>query len=88
MRPKKGGEIWNHKTHIVVFYDIISDLPVAMFESIWEIVDYRNLPHVKRSYDLISIELFNALRRETHTTEMLGQKMTVYMIDIQNEEDE
>lgn len=79
-------EIWPKDTHVVIFYDVENDFPVAIFESIKEIVKYRNKEYNKQTYDLTINELYRALRRPTHYTEMLGRPMTVYLIDTTIEE--
>lgn len=85
MRPKKGCEIWQD-SHVVMFYDIVNDYCVAMFETIKEIIAYKGLPYNKQNYDLVQNELYRALKRPTHYTEMLGRPMTVYLIDTNYEE--
>ena len=82
MRPAKGSEFWKQNNQFVIFYDVKNDFPVAMFDNVWEILDWRKLPQTKANYDLIMVELYRALKRQSHYTEMLGRPMTVYLIDI------
>lgn len=82
MRPAKGSEFWKQNNQFVIFYDIKNDFPVAMFDNVREILDWRKLPQTKANYDLIMVELYRALKRQSHYTEMLGRPMTVYLIDI------
>jgi hypothetical protein len=82
MRPAKGSEFWKQNNQFVIFYDVKNDFPVAMFDNVREILDWRKLPQTKANYDLIMVELYRALKRQSHYTEMLGRPMTVYLIDI------
>lgn len=91
MRPLKGNEFWRQNDQFVIFYDFISDFPVAIFDTVKEILDYRKVEKTKANYDLIVTELYRALKRPTHYTEMLGRPMTVYLIDtdkLENNESE
>lgn len=81
MRPAKGNEFWKRGLQFVIFYDIKDDFPVALFDSIREIIEYRELTYTKSNYDLVMVELYRALKRTDHYTEMLGRPMTVYLID-------
>lgn len=81
MRPLKGSEFWKQNLQFVIFYDTVDDLPVAMFDNVREILEYRKLPPTKSNYDLTMVELYRALKRPSHYTEMLGRPMTVYLID-------
>lgn len=87
MRPVKGSEFWRQDSQFVIFYDIVDDFPVALFENIREIVRYRDLEFTKPNYDVTMIELYRALKRRDHYTEMLGRPMTVYLIDIDETEE-
>ena len=82
MRPAKGSEFWQQNRQFVIFYDTKDDFPVALFDNIKEIIAYKDLPFTKANYDLTMIELYRGLKREDHYTEMLGRAMTVYLIDI------
>ena len=82
MRPAKGSEFWKQNNQFVIFYDVKNDFPVAMFDNVREILDWRKLPQTKANYDLIMVELYRALKRQSHYTEILGRPMTVYLIDI------
>ncbi len=86
MRPYKGNEIWK-SDHVVIFYDYVNDYCVAMFENIKEIILYKGLEYNKTNYDLVLNELYRALKRPTHYTEMFCRPMTVYLIDTTIEEE-
>lgn len=88
MRPSKGEELWQQDKQFIIFYDERDELPVATFDTVWEVVDYKGLPRTKANYDVVMIDLVKALRSESHFTRMLGKNMTVYLIDIYSEEDE
>lgn len=72
--------LWKRNNYILLFYGR-DETVVATFQSIWEIVDYKHLPHNKTSYNLIYVDITRALRRPDHYTEMLGVPMTVYLED-------
>ncbi len=78
---------WKRNEQFVIFYDYETDFPIITFDTPKEIIAYRNLEYSKATYDLIMVELYRALNRPNHYTEMLGRPMTVYLIDI-NETDE
>ena len=80
MSRLKQPSRWAKNNYLLLFYGR-DDCVVATFQSIWEIVDYKDLPHTKESYDLIFVDLLRALKREDHYTEMLGSPMTVYLED-------
>ena len=86
MRRKKEDTLWT-ASHVVMYYDIEGDYPVAMFESIKEIVLYKFKEYNNKNYSIVANDLYNALRRPTHYTEMLGRPMTVYLIDTNFEEE-
>lgn len=70
-----------------VFYDI-NDNYLYGFDSIMEIVKFRGKELTKKNYDIIANELYNALKRDNNTTRMLGDLMKVYLIDIEEDDDE
>lgn len=84
MRPAKGNEFWQQGRQFVVFYDTRDGLPLLMFDSPWEIVDYKGWARNKSNYDIVYNELVRAVRSNDNLTRMLGRWMTVYLID--NEE--
>ena len=86
MRPQKGSELWKPGQQFIIFYDVVDDFPVAIFDTPREIIKYRNLDINKSNYDLIMVNLYNALKRDNHYTEMLGRPMTVYLIDVDQTE--
>lgn len=81
MRPKQGNEFWNQKTQFIVFYDNKDELPVAIFDTLWELVEYRGYAKNKSNYDLTLIDLYRALKSDNGYTRMLGRPMTVYIMD-------
>lgn len=87
MRPKQGNEFWKIGKQFVIFYDF-DEFPVAMFDDIHELMAYQNKPYSKYNYKNTVGMLYQALRREDHYTEMLGSPMTVYLIDIDDDDTE
>ena len=85
MRPSKGKEIWNKKTHMIVFYEKDDETYVCSFDNIRDILKFRGLPYSKQNYDLIAVEIYRALKRQDNYTEMLGRPMHVYLIDLEDE---
>ena len=82
MRPSKGNEFWQQGKQVVIFYDLRDELPVQIFENLWEIVDYKGWSRNKTNYDSVYSELLRALRSPDNLTRMLGRWMTVYLINI------
>lgn len=88
MRPFRGTEIWNRELYYVVFYDLKDDLPMAVFEDPWEIVEAKNWSRNKSNYDIVMRELLSALRSDDHFTRMMGKPSRVYLIDKNDDEEE
>ena len=85
MRPKLGNELWKVGSQFVIFYDF-DDFPVALFDNVHEIIEWMDKPRSKWTYKNTIGELYRALRREDHYTEMLGSPMRVYLIDINDDD--
>ena len=72
----------------ITFFDEDDETFLMGFDNLEDICRYKNLPVNKRNIDTIMINLYRALKRETHLTEMLipGHPMHVYLIDMLDEE--
>ena len=72
--------------YIIVFFDWTDEWIEAMFNNIKEICEYKKLDINPKSYNLVKIELYRALKRPNQTTRMLnGKLMHVYLIDMTDE---
>ena len=73
--------------YLIAFYNKEDTCLLHMFDNIKEICRYKNLEDSLKSYNLIKVELYRALKREDHFTRMLnGSLMRVYTIDMTNED--
>ena len=75
--------------YFIVFYAEDNDTFVEYFDSIREICNYKKLEMTLQNLNVIQVELYRALRRDDHSTTMLnGKKMYVYLIDVEDDEDD
>ncbi len=75
--------------YCIAFYDEHGEELVHVFNNLKEIIIFRGEPITPKAYNFMKIGLYKALKREHHTTRMLGGKlMQVYLIDINEDEDE
>lgn len=75
--------------YCIAFYDDQGEELVHVFNNLKEIILFRGEPITPKNYNFMKIGLYKALKREHHTTRMLGGKlMQVYLIDINEDEDE
>lgn len=71
------------QNYFIVFYEYDDETYVASFDSVVEILEYKNMPINRSNKNLIYVELYRALRRPGNITYMLnGKRMHVYLIDI------
>ena len=74
--------------YCIVFYDT-DERFVSLFNNIWEICNYKQMESIPKNYTLVKVELYRALKRPEQTTRMLnGELMHVYLIDINDDDDE
>jgi len=70
----------------LAFYNMNDEI-VKVFDNIREIVAYLEKPCTRANTQYIKLLLYRALKRESHITYLLGSKMRVYMIDLNEEDD-
>lgn len=86
MRPKKGEELYNKKTHFLSFYDAEDERLVAIFDSIREICLFKKLSPTSKNLNLIQVHLCLALKRPDCTTWLLnGKLMHVHLVEYNKE---
>lgn len=68
--------------YFIVFYDKTDRYFINMFDNVREILAYINKPITRQNINLLNVELYRALRTDTHFTKILtGEVMRVYIID-------
>lgn len=71
--------------YFIVFYDETDENFVASFNNIQEICAYKNKEITSINMNLVSVELYRALRRPDNMTRMLDNSvMHVHLIDIKD----
>lgn len=70
----------------ISFYAEDDDTLVVCFDNLQQICKYKGLPITSKNINTIEIGLYRALKREDHFTELLGEPMHVYLIDINEDE--
>ena len=75
------------KKYCITFYDASDENVVAIFDNIKQICEYKKKALTNSNVNLISVELYRALKREDASTRMLdGSLMHVYLIEADIEE--
>lgn len=73
----------------IVFYDKTDRYFINMFDNVREILAYINKPITRQNINLINVELYRALKTDTHFTKMLtGEVMRVYAIPSEIDDEE
>lgn len=71
------------KKYYIVFYASDDDTFVAGFDNPIEICRYKNLEVTETNIQLVRVELYRAIKKQSHRTHMLnGKLMYVYLIDM------
>ena len=71
----------------LAFYDEQGENILYMFDNVRQILAFQNKPITKNNVNLLNVELYRALRSDTHNIKFLtGEKMKVYVIDVEEEE--
>lgn len=83
-REKRTGPFGYYKgRYFIVFYENDDETYVNSFNNVREILQYRNMPITRINVNMMNVELYRALKREDHTTQMLtGKTMRVYLVDV------
>ena len=75
--------------YLIAFYGEDDDTLIDFFDNIREICKYKKLEMTLQNLNLIQVELYRALRRDDHSTNMLnGKKMHVYLIDLEDDDED
>lgn len=71
----------------IVFYDKTDTNLLYMFNNVREILEFQGKEATRRNVNLVNVELYRALRSETHFIRFLtGEMMKVFIIE-EGEED-
>lgn len=69
--------------YFIVFYQNDDETYVTSFNNVREILAYKNMSITRTNVNMMNVELYRALKREDHKTQMLtGKTMRVYIVDI------
>lgn len=77
---------WNTEKEVLAFYDLDDECLIAQFDTMRDILDYKNLEYSKKNYDVVAIEVYRGLAHPEHITRVLGSAMKVYLVDISDDE--
>lgn len=73
--------------YLISFYDEKDENFVMQFDNLRQICQYRQKDPTQSNLTLMAVELYRALKREDHSTRMLGELMHVYLVDVEEVED-
>ena len=75
--------------YFIVFYDKTDTNFLKSFDNVREILKFQHKPITRQNVNLVNVELYKALRTDTHFTRFLtGEVMRVYIIDASDDDDE
>lgn len=79
----KHGKQKLYKGHyFIVFYDVHDEQLMYMFDNVRDILAYMKKPITRQNINLVNVELYRALKTDTHFTKFLtGKTLRVYIID-------
>lgn len=77
------------KKYCIAFYDKTGEQFIDSFDNIRDILKHRGLPTTRRNVNTLNVELYRALRKDTHFTEMLDGRtvVTVWLFEPDMEDD-
>lgn len=82
----KNERLYKEK-FFIVFYDRTDTNLLYMFNNVREILKFQGKEPTRRNVNLINVELYRALRSETHLIRFLtGEMMKVFIIEEGEEE--
>ena len=86
---KREGPHSNYKgKYFIVFYDKTGEELLYMFDNVREILQFQGKPVTRQNINYVNVRLYRALKTDTHfVTFLTGEVMTVYIFDINEEED-
>jgi len=90
MREPRKGPQSKYKGHcMIAFYDKTGEHYLYSFDNVREILKFREMPITRTNVNMMNVELYRALKREGHITDMLtGKTMSVWIIDEDDDEDD
>ena len=75
--------------YLIAFYDRTGEHFIKIFGSVREILAYQGKEITRKNVNLLNIQIYRAINWYDHKTEMLnGHKMTVWLVDEDDEFDE
>ena len=75
--------------YFIVFYDDDDETFRYMFNNVREILKFKNKKFSTENARLVNVELYRALKSETHFTRLLnGELMRVYIVNMEDEDNE
>lgn len=80
---RRGSFNFYKGKYFIAFYENDDDTYITSFNNVREILIYKNMSVTRTNVNLMNVELYRALKRDDHRTQMLnGKTMRVYLIDI------
>ena len=74
--------------YFIVFYDESDTNLLYMFDNVREILKFQGKELTRTNVNLINVEIYRALKSDTHFTRFLtGQTLRVYIINEKDEEE-
>lgn len=85
----RDGPHSNYKgRYFIVFYDKTGEHVLHIFDNVREILKFQGRPITRQNVNDVNVRLYRALKSDTHfVTFLTGQVMTVYIFDINEEEE-
>lgn len=78
---RKGSHKYYKGSFFIVFYDKTDEYLKYSFDNVREILQYLGKPITRKNVNIINIELYRALKTETHFTRFLNNEiLRVYII--------
>ena len=75
--------------YYIVFYDESDEVFLHIFDNVREILKYQGRECTRQNVNLVNVELYRALKSESHITKFLDNTKTrVYIIDREENDDE
>ena len=74
--------------YFIVFYDKTDTELLYSFDNVREILKFQGKDITRQNVNLVNVELYRALRTDTHLTRFLtGEVMRVYIIDASDDDE-
>ena len=83
---RRGSHALYKGRYFIVFYDKTDSTLLYMFDNVRDILKFMNMDITRTNVNYINVQLYRALKSDTHFTRFLtGEVLRVYII---NEEEE